>query len=141
LPDWLYYLTYILQYRYVGAFLHELEFSGMGGNLESRVSSLGLDLVTRNGTIGCSSIRAEFGCRYYNGSSFLKERYYVAEEAQCKRDPSGLTFLSGPNACTADLNHVMNFALMFFFAGMMFLANLLLYYFPLPAFLKTKFRE
>ncbi|CAG0920343.1 unnamed protein product [Notodromas monacha] len=141
LPDWLYYLSYVLHYRYVGAFLHDLEFAKMRGTVDSRVSALGLDLGTRNGTIGCASIRAEFGCRYYNGSSFLQERYYVSDEAQCKRDPSGLTFLSGPNACTDDLQRDLNFGLMFLFPVVMFLANFLLYYFPLPAFLKTKFRE
>ena len=58
------------------------------------------------------------------GNKYLKERYYL-------EDPSKAD----------DLDFWFNFGISFVFYGGMLLANFIVYNFPLPSFVKAKFRE
>lgn len=112
LPDWLYYLTYVTQPRYVGAFLNEKIFSQYQDELP----------VLRNITRSCSKNAWSDGCVYVNGTHYLGERYYVGGT----RD---------------DLNFYMNFGLCFAFPLFAFFFNIVFFSLPLPALVKGKFRQ
>ena len=116
MPDWLYYLTYVTQSRYAGAFLNEQYFRNI-----SVLPSL------HNGTLTPCPIGttyANYGCRYSNGTHYLMERYHVRHAPY-----------------DDDLRFWMNFSFSFLFTGVMFVANIILHIVPLPAFVKSKFRD
>ncbi len=112
LPEWLYYLTYITQPRYAGAFLNQQIFLQYDQALP----------VLKNITRACNTNAWGEGCLYVNGTHYLEERYFNSGERQ-------------------DLNYYLNFGLCFAFPVAAFLINLLLYSIPLPGLVKSKFRE
>jgi hypothetical protein len=112
LPDWLYYFTYVTQPRYAGAFLNEQIYSQYQEELP----------VLRDITRSCNKNAWSDGCVYVNGTHFLGERYYTGGA----RD---------------DLNFYMNFGICFVFPLFAFLFNTIFYSLPLPALVKSKFRE
>ncbi|XP_037795973.1 ATP-binding cassette sub-family G member 5-like [Penaeus monodon] len=115
LPDWLYYLSHVIVYRYVAAVLHEQTFLDKLPNLPV------------NATAVCPDNNAEYGCRYRNGTYYLLERYHFPQ--------------NGLDLGRQDLDLWSNFGLSFAFFGGMLTLNLILYLVPLPAFIKSKFRD
>ena len=113
LPDWLYYITYVTQPRYAGAFFNEIIFA----QFDTAVPTL-------NGSreLSCSSTEFGRGCRYLNGTHYLRERYFH----QSDRD---------------DLNYWLNFGLSFGFPVLAFLMNIVVYMVPLPVLVKNRFRD
>ena len=79
-----------------------------------------------NENVTCPDNNAEYGCRYRNGTYYLLERYH---------------FLDNGHDRQQDLLFWYNFGLSFAFFGGMLLLNLVLYLVPLPAFIKSKFRD
>ncbi|CAG0884111.1 unnamed protein product [Cyprideis torosa] len=67
LPTWLYYLSYVIIYRYTGAFLFENEFHRDSFPLLPANSNF-------TGTATCTEddIGLKLGCRYSNGTDFLQ---------------------------------------------------------------------
>jgi len=112
LPAWQYYLSYITQPRYAGAFLNEQIFSVYK---EATLRSI-------NGST-CTAGSFSNGCRYLNGTHYLHARYYAHT---MDRD---------------DLNFYLNFGLCFVFPGAAFLFSLVVYALPLPTLVKQKFRD
>lgn len=115
LPDWLYYLSHVIVYRYVAAVLHEQTFLDKLPNLPVNATSV------------CPDNNAEYGCRYRNGTYYLLERYHFPQ--------------NGLDLGRQDLDLWSNFGLSFAFFGGMLTLNLILYLVPLPAFIKSKFRD
>lgn len=120
MTDWLIYLSYITQSRYVAAFLSRQLFG------EGRFSNLPQD----NG-VSCATITTfnsdQFGCRYLDGGSFLSERYGGHESADYS---------------LADLLDLkFNMIASFVFPVSLAVINCLLYLIPLPGFIKSKFRN
>ncbi|RXG60836.1 ATP-binding cassette sub-family G member 8 [Armadillidium vulgare] len=115
--DNFYYLTYGIIFRYVSAFLHEQMF-------DNKFSHFGF-----NSTISCESNNGAYGCRYSNGSFYLLERFHI----------SG--FSPSDDMRNDDLAFYRNFGVPFAFVGLMTAFNIVLYLVPLPAFIKSKFRE
>lgn len=117
LPDWLYYLTYVTQTRYAGAFLNEQHFINI-----STVPAL----MDDNHPLPCpiGNTQPNYGCRYINGSHYLRERYHVNHAPY-----------------DDDLRFWMNYGFTFLFTAVMFVANVILHIVPLPAFIKSKFRD
>ncbi|KAB7497360.1 ATP-binding cassette sub-family G member 5, partial [Armadillidium nasatum] len=115
--DNFYYLTYGIIFRYVSAFLHEQMFY-------NKFSHFGF-----NSTISCESNNGAYGCRYSNGSFYLLERFHI----------SG--FSPSDDMRNDDLAFYRNFGVPFAFVGLMTAFNIVLYLVPLPAFIKSKFRE
>ncbi|XP_037093116.1 ATP-binding cassette sub-family G member 5-like [Pollicipes pollicipes] len=116
LPKWLYYVSYVIIYRYASAFLHEQMFR------DNFVA-----LPSRNATaqINCISNNAQYGCRYLNGTHYLQERYNLGN-------------LKNP---VDDLHLYWNFAWTFAFVAGLVVLNIIAYSMPLPNFIKSKFRE
>ncbi|XP_066990295.1 ATP-binding cassette sub-family G member 5 isoform X1 [Macrobrachium rosenbergii] len=115
LPDWLYYLSHVIVFRYAAAVLHEQAFLDKLPNLPV------------NSTADCPDNNAEYGCRYRNGTYYLLERYHFPE--------------NGLDLGRHDLDLWYNFGLCFSFFGGMLVLNLVLYLVPLPSFIKSKFRD
>jgi len=114
LPDWQYYLTYITQTRYAGAFLSEQIFENQNSYLKSSETLL-----------PCESRGFGLGCRYLNGTHYLKDRYYF----------------QGGSGTRDDLQLYFNFGLCFAFPVVAFLFTLIVYALPLPTLVKQKFRD
>lgn len=126
LQDWLYYLTYATQVRYASAFLNRLIFLN---------PSLKHDALPYDSQHNCSSVASDFAkffslsnpyCRYANGQTFLTERY--------TRESTDLIF-------NGILDMEFNIGITFAFVVGIIIFNLFLYLLPLPAFMKSKFRE
>ena len=68
LPTWLYYVSYLIVYRYVGAFIFENEFDSKSYVL------LPAKMSNSTGTTTCTEddIGLRLGCRYMNGTTFLQ---------------------------------------------------------------------
>ncbi|KAB7495556.1 hypothetical protein Anas_13031, partial [Armadillidium nasatum] len=115
--DNFYYLTYGIIFRYVSAFLHEQMFY-------NKFSHFGF-----NSTISCESNNGAYGCRYSNGSFYLLERFHISN------------FSPSDDMRNDDLAFYRNFGVPFAFVGLMTAFNIVLYLVPLPAFIKSKFRE
>lgn len=73
--------------------------------------------------VDCLVTSAEYGCRYFNGTHYLAERYHY-----------------GKNMYYVDLVYDRNLYVCFIFYGGMILVNIITYVIPLPSFIKTKFR-
>ena len=82
-----------------------------------------------NETISCDANNGAYGCRYVNGSFYLLERYHMS------------SFSPSDDAINDDLDYWRNFGVTFGFVGLMTVFNVILYLVPLPAFVKSKFRE
>ncbi|XP_018015931.1 uncharacterized protein LOC108672721 isoform X1 [Hyalella azteca] len=115
IPDWLYYLSHVNVFKFAAAALQQQL-------LWQQLPSLPV-----NETITCPDNNAEFGCRYRNGTYYLLERYHV--------------FQGGVDLDRQDLDFFTNVGFSFIFYAGMLIGNLVLYLIPLPAFIKTKFRE
>ncbi|CAG7733875.1 unnamed protein product [Allacma fusca] len=115
LPDWLYYITYVTQTRYAGAFLNQVNFQQFSGNRSAPIWNGERELSCSNSDFGR-------GCRYMSGKHYLHERYYQEGD----RD---------------DLNYWLNYGICFGFPVVAFLINLMVYTMPLPLLVKNKFRE
>jgi ATP-binding cassette subfamily G (WHITE) protein 5 (sterolin 1) len=111
LPDWQYYLSFITQTRYAGAFLNEQIFSQKSGPMRSV-----------NGS-SCEMNNFLTGCRYLNGTHYLTDRYYTNT---IDRD---------------DINLYLNFGICFAFPVVAYLFTLIVYALPLPTLVKQKFRD
>uniref|UniRef100_A0A8D8X0G3 ATP-binding cassette sub-family G member 5 n=1 Tax=Cacopsylla melanoneura TaxID=428564 RepID=A0A8D8X0G3_9HEMI len=114
MAEWLVYLSYGTQTRYVGAFLSRQMFG------DGRLRNLHGDKANN------CSIPYPFGCRYTDGASFLAERY---------GHETGDFSLSD----VLDSNFNMTITLSFAFTIMMI--NCVLYLVPIPYFIKAKFRD
>lgn len=65
LPDWQYYLTYVLQPRYASALIHtEIFQDGLLSGYRNEVGS------------ECTKISFEHGCRFVNGTHYLMDKFY-----------------------------------------------------------------
>lgn len=117
LPEWLYYLTYITQARYAGAFLNEEIFSQFNHPMMGSAR-------VHNGKLCSIELDWNDGCRYINGTHYLQERYYN-------------THYDDKN----DLNYFLNFGLCFVFPVLCTLFNLFLLMIPFPGLVKQKFRD
>jgi len=120
LPEILYHLTYITQSRYTGALLNQVEF-------HDKTSLVSLRWIndTNNQLYSCDDgNNFGFGCRYFNGTYYLQEKYGHEE-----------------GAVEAVMSTWFNLGLAFVFPVTLFFLNLILYLIPLPAFIKAKFRE
>ncbi|ODM95355.1 ATP-binding cassette sub-family G member 5 [Orchesella cincta] len=85
LPDWQYYLTYIMQPRYASAILHaEIFQEGLFFNFKNQVGS------------ECTKISFEPGCRFLNATHYLQDKYY-ADDLNLSLN-IGMTCLSGSRA-------------------------------------------
>ncbi|KAG8193192.1 hypothetical protein JTE90_005542 [Oedothorax gibbosus] len=117
LPEWFSYMTHAVIYRYAGAFLQENEFA-LNPRLE-RVPYL-------NGSeaLSCPT-NIPGSCVYVDGNHYLMQRYH--NTAGRLED--------------TDLQYWLNFGLCFVFVGGMWMLNTILHLVPLPAFIKTKFRN
>lgn len=117
LPEWLYYISYGVIYRYAGAFLNENEFDG---------NSLLENTPSVNGTvkISCQGNNLSGHCFYLNGIHYLTTRYNY-----------------GKGTYNEDLQYWLNFGMCFVFVGGMWLVNTVVYLIPLPSFIKKKFRD
>ncbi|UYV84946.1 ABCG5 [Cordylochernes scorpioides] len=113
LPQWLNFLSYGIIYRYAGLFFSENEFAG--NEQLMNVPSLNM---TSGDPVACPFNNVPGRCVFLDGDHYLTLRY----------DP-------------VDLNIWLNWTLCFVFAGGMWLVNLVAYLVPLPAFIKTKFRD
>ncbi|KFM80679.1 ATP-binding cassette sub-family G member 5, partial [Stegodyphus mimosarum] len=116
LPEWFYYVSYGVIYRYAGAFLQENEFS----------DNQRLDHANYlNGTeaLSCPT-NIPGSCVYVNGNHYLLQKYPGNGRIE-----------------DSDLQYWMNFGLCFVFVGGMWVINTILHLIPLPAFIKTKFRN
>lgn len=129
MSDWLLYLTYATQCRYAGAFLNLQMF---GNNNWVNLNGLPRDFrtnctaripQTQDSLVAASS---SFGCRYADGTAYLKERYGRDDDSD---DLSDMLELD------------VNLAVAFAFPVGLAIFNSLLYLLPLPAFIKAKFRE
>lgn len=122
LPEWLYYLSYITQPKYAGAFLNQLNF----GQFQN-TSMAGRIVISKNDEMKyCSTESTDQwldGCRYESGAHYLNERYYNNGDDK------------------DDLNFYLNFALCFGFPVCNFFLNLLIYSIPIPGIVKNKFRD
>jgi len=115
MPEYLYYLGHVNMLRYSSAVLHELVFAD---------KFVGLPV---NASIPCGDNNAEFGCRYRNGTYYLLERFHFPQ--------------TGLDHGRRDLDLWSNCAFSLLFYGGLLLTNLVLYLVPLPAFVKSKFRD
>ncbi|XP_042910538.1 ATP-binding cassette sub-family G member 5 isoform X4 [Parasteatoda tepidariorum] len=116
LPEWFYYLTYGVLYRYAGAFLQENEFS-FNPRLDRANYLNGTEALPCNSNIPGS-------CIYIDGNHYLLQKYPASGRIE-----------------DSDLQYWMNFGLCFVFVGGMWVLNTILHLVPLPAFIKTKFRN
>ncbi|KAF8793634.1 ATP-binding cassette sub-family G member 5 like protein [Argiope bruennichi] len=117
LPEWFYYMTHAVIYRYAGAFLQENEF----------LNNSGLDRSNYlNGTEALPCTTSIPGsCVYVDGNHYLLQKF-----------PSNSGRMED-----SDLHYWLNFGLCFVFVGGMWVLNTILHLVPLPAFIKTKFRN
>jgi len=118
LSEWLLYLTYGTQTRYLGSFLN-------GAYLWNLDAELPFSKEIQCGNKTRPNDADTWLCRFGNGQDFLRERYF--------RDADyNLQFLQDP-----DLGLAVSLA---FGLGLV-LVNSLLYLVPLPGFVKAKFRN
>lgn len=117
LPEWFYYMTHAIIYRYAGAFLQENEFS-FNPRLDRANYLNGSEALSCPNNIPGS-------CVYLDGNHYLLQKY-----------PS-----TGGRLEESDLQYWLNFGLCFVFVGGMWVLNTILHLVPLPAFIKTKFRN
>lgn len=128
--EWMYYLTYATQMRYVSSFLHRIIFS------QSAFNSLPYS-ATQNCTESTNLIQTSANlnnlqstngnCRYLSGKAFLTERF-------AHQNFSADLYSSG------DFNLELNMGISFAFAIGSIVVNKLFYLMPLPSFVKDKFR-
>nr|CAH7724920.1 unnamed protein product [Callosobruchus chinensis] len=124
LQDWLYYATYATQVRYASAYLNKKIFSNpvlnqpLPFDFQHNCSSLNPEISLRD------AVTNPF-CRYFNGHSFLTERY--------TRDHA--------DAFNRIWDEDFNIGITFAFAVGIILFNGFLYLIPLPSFVKARFRE
>lgn len=111
LPLWQYYLSYITQPRYAGAFLNE-QFFSQYRNTNLRAVSGG----------HCFSSSFSPGCRYLNGTHYLHDRYAQPYHKEA-------------------VDMWLNFGICFVFPVVAFLFSLIVYALPLPTLVKQKFRD
>lgn len=115
IPEWFNYISFGIIYRYAGTFLQENEFRN-----NTRLQNTHFWNGSHN--IPCPSTNLAGYCTYTDGNSYLSSRY----QSNSKEDEMDLFF---------------NFGLCFVFVGGMWILNTILYLVPLPAFIKTKFRN
>lgn len=113
--------------RYASAFLNRQIF------LHPSLNQLTLPYDDHHNCTGAALDAKFYGltnpyCRYSNGQSFLTERY-ARENTDVIFSGSGI------------LDFEYNLGITFAFALGMIVLNLFLYLLPLPAFVKSKFRE
>uniref|UniRef100_T1J9E6 ABC transporter domain-containing protein n=1 Tax=Strigamia maritima TaxID=126957 RepID=T1J9E6_STRMM len=116
LPDWLYYLSFAMIYRYAGAFLNEIEFWNNLVALSTHFNST---------DSSCSITNSATGCVYLNGTHYLSLKYH----------------LNRNEGHFSDLGLTRNFIICFVFCGAMLLVTILAYLLPLPGVIKSKFRK
>lgn len=116
LPEWFYYASYAIIYRYAGTFLQENEFLD-----NPRLDHA--DYLNGTEALPCTT-NIPGNCIFVDGHHYLMQRYPATSRIE---DP--------------DLSYWLNFGLCFVFVVGMWLLNTLLHIAPLPAFIKTKFRN
>lgn len=114
LPDWTYYLTYATLQRYAAAFVQQNEFE-MHPGLEN--------LPSLNGS-ACGPNVDSGRCFFVNGSHYLGHKYRM-----------------GRGQAEVDVQYWLNFGLCFAFVGSFCLVNVISHIIPLPASIKSKFRD
>ncbi|KAL0277043.1 UNVERIFIED_CONTAM: hypothetical protein PYX00_004464 [Menopon gallinae] len=118
LPEWLLYLTYGTQPRYLGSFLnHEYLWNGRNDLPFSKEHS-----CENRSSLGDTD---SWLCRFSSGQDYLRERYARDSDLH-------VHLISEPNL---SLSISLGFSV-----GLIFL-NSLLYLVPLPGFVKAKFRQ
>lgn len=118
LPEWLVYLTYGTQTRYLGSFLnHEYLWNGKNDLPFSK------EHTCQNGSnLGDTD---SWLCRFSSGQDFLRERY-------TRDNDFHLQLVSEPN---------LSLSISLGFSVGLIILNSLLYLVPLPGFIKAKFRQ
>lgn len=116
LPEWFYYVSYGLIYRYAGAFLQENEFAD-NPRLEHA------DYLNVTEALPCPS-NIPGSCIFVDGNHYLLQKYP-----------------SNGRIEDSELNYWINFGLCFVFVAGMWILNTVLHIVPLPAFIKAKFRN
>ncbi|XP_022254351.1 ATP-binding cassette sub-family G member 5-like [Limulus polyphemus] len=119
LPDWLYYLSYGVIYRYAGAFLNENEFD----QNPSLVNAPSINM-TSGASLPCFNNNVPGECYWLNGTHYLSIKYHFQRES-----------------FEQSLQYWLNFGMCYVFVGGMWLVNIIIYLLPLPAFIKVKFRD
>ncbi|KAL1439395.1 hypothetical protein MTO96_010215 [Rhipicephalus appendiculatus] len=114
LPDWTYYLTYATLQRYAAAFVQQNELE-MHPGLEN--------LPSLNGS-ACGPNVDSGRCFFVNGSHYLGHKYRM-----------------GRGQAEVDVQYWLNFGLCFAFVGSFCLVNVISHIIPLPASIKSKFRD
>lgn len=114
LPDWTYYLTYATLQRYAAAFVQQNELE-MHPGLEN--------LPSLNGS-ACGPNVDSGRCFFVNGSHYLGHKYRM-----------------GRGQAEVDTQYWLNFGLCFAFVGSLCLVNVISHIIPLPASIKSKFRD
>lgn len=114
LPDWTYYLTYATLQRYAAAFVQQNELD-MHPGLENLPSLSGAP---------CGPNVDSGRCFYVNGTHYL-----------------GHKFRMGRGQAEVDVQYWLNFGLCFAFVGSFCLVNVISHIVPLPASIKSKFRD
>lgn len=114
LPDWTYYLTYATLQRYAAAFVQQNELD-MHPGLEN--------LPSLNGS-ACGPNVDSGRCFFVNGSHYLGHKYRM-----------------GRGQAEVDVQYWLNFGLCFAFVGSFCLVNVISHIIPLPASIKSKFRD
>ncbi|GBP27627.1 hypothetical protein EVAR_102881_1 [Eumeta japonica] len=127
--EWLYYLTYVTQTRYVSIFLHRSVFKQsifrhLPYSDKENCTSTTSPIQTAPNLISNSNAN----CRYSNGDDFLSERF-------------GAKDFIGEIQTSSDFDLQFNMAIAFAFALGIMVINKFLYLMPLPAHVKDKFRE
>lgn len=117
LPDWTYYLTYGVMHRYAGAFLQQNEFD-MHPNLEY------LPSLNGTGSYPCGPNVDPGRCFFINGTHYLSYK-----------------FRTGRGQAEVDIQYWLNFGLCFAFVGGFYVVNIISHIVPLPASIKSKFRD
>ncbi|KAM7287217.1 ATP-binding cassette sub-family G member 5 [Ixodes scapularis] len=115
LPDWTYYLTYATLQRYAAAFVQQNELD-MHPGLEN--------LPSFNGTL-CGPNVESGRCFFVNGTHYLGHKFRMGGRGQ-----SGV-----------DVLYWLNFGICFAFVGSFCLVNVISHIIPLPASIKSKFRD
>ncbi|CAN8003709.1 unnamed protein product [Ixodes hexagonus] len=115
LPDWAYYLTYATMQRYAAAFVQQNELD-MHPGLEN--------LPSFNGSL-CGPNVESGRCFFVNGTHYLGHKFRMGGRGQ-----SGV-----------DVMYWLNFGICFAFVGSFCLVNVISHIVPLPASIKSKFRD
>lgn len=116
LPEWFYYVSYAIIYRYAGAFLQENEFS-YNPKLDHS------DFLNGTEPLPCPT-NVPGSCIFVDGNHYLMQKYPGNGRIE-----------------DSDLKYWLNFGLCFVFVGGMWILNTILHLLSLPAFIKTKFRN